>query len=133
MNTTKLTLKLYWQHARRYPHMVAGVLISVPLTILAGSFLPPLIVANVLNRLSRHDYDPRHLWASFGVELVAYGALQISSGIIGWRAADIFAWRMEGKVERDIAPSASLSTCLSKAPGSMPTASAGRWSRRPTS
>lgn len=103
MNTTKHTLKFYWQHVSRYPHMLVGVLISLPLTVVAGSFLPPLIVANVLNRLGQHAYDPNNLWASFGHDLVLYAVLQIASGIIGWRIVDTLMWRLEGNIERDMA------------------------------
>jgi ATP-binding cassette subfamily B protein len=103
MNTTKLTLKLYWQHAWRYPYKVIGILIFTPLTILAGSFLTVLITARILSRLSTHSYIPGHLWASFGHDLTAYALLQISSGMIGWRIVDILTWRLEGNVERDIA------------------------------
>lgn len=103
MSTTKLTLKLYWEHAWRYPGLVIGILLSLPLTTLVGSFLPPLIIANVLGRLGSHTYDAHRLWNSFGPALAGYAVLQISSGLVGWRIIDLCAWRLEGKVERDIA------------------------------
>ena len=102
MNITLQTLKLYWQHARRYPYFVASVVTAIPLTILAGSFLPPLIAASVLNRLGTHDYIANNLWASFGTSVVVYAALQVSNVLI-WRFIDVIAWRLEGNVERDIA------------------------------
>lgn len=103
MNTTKQTLKFYWEHASRYPLLLFGIFASLPLTVLAGSFLPPLIIANVLNRLSTHQFTPHNVWASFGSSLVLYAVLQISSGVIGWRIVDILEWQLEGNVERDIA------------------------------
>ena len=103
MNTTKATLVYFVRQATRYPWKLAGVLIVMPLTILSGSYITSLIVANVLNRLSRHDYNPNNIWASFGVDLIVYSALQIGGPIIGWRVFDFFAWRLEGKVERNIA------------------------------
>jgi len=101
--TTKQTLKFYWQHARQYPGYLTGLLISTPLTVLAGSFLPPLIVANVLNRLSTHDFTPHRVWHSFGTDILAYAAVQFLGNLAGWRAVDAFAWKMEGNVERNIA------------------------------
>jgi ATP-binding cassette subfamily B protein len=103
MNTAKQTLRFYWYHASRYPYLLIGILVSAPLTILAGSFLPPLIVASVIDRLSNHSYIPHNIWASFGPDLIAYAALQILSEIIGWRMIDSCDWRLEGNVERDIA------------------------------
>lgn len=103
MNTTKLTLKFYWHHASRYPLLVTGIIISLLLTVLAGSFLPPLIVANVLNRLGTGAFVPHQVWQSFGPSLIAYAVLELGTGMIGWRIVDMFAWRLEGRVERDIA------------------------------
>ncbi len=103
MNTTLQTVKLFWSHARRYPHLVIGIVVSIPLTVLAGSFLPPLIVANVLNKLGTHSYAPDELWATFSTALVAYAVLQVASGVLGWRIADAFGWRLEANVERDMA------------------------------
>ena len=102
MHPTKQTLKLYWHHAWRYPRFVIAVLAAIPLTILAGSFLPPLIAASVLNRLGKHEYVPGHLWTSFGASILVYAALQIANVLI-WRFIDVIAWRLEGNVERDIA------------------------------
>ena len=83
MNTTKQTLRFYWYHTRRYPYLLLGIFISAPLTVLAGSFLPPLIVASVINRLSEHAFIPHNIWASFGPDLIVYAALQILSEVVG--------------------------------------------------
>lgn len=103
MNTTKQTLLFYWRHASRYPLILLGLLISIPMTVAAGSFIPPLIIADILNRLGQHAYNPNDLGGSFGHSLILYAVSVIASGIIGWRIIDILAWVMEGKVERDIA------------------------------
>lgn len=100
---TKQTVQFYWQHVWRYPALTIGALISTPLTVLAGSLVSPLIVANVLNRLGRHDYLPHNLWASFGGDIILYAGLQVAAGLIGWRIVDTFTIKLEGRVERDIA------------------------------
>lgn len=101
--TARQTLRFYWQHVWHYPALAVGVLVSTPLTVLAGSLVTPLLVANVLNRLGRHDYIPHHLWASFGGDILLYAALQITAGLIGWRVVDTFGIKLEGEVERNIA------------------------------
>lgn len=103
MNKTKETLKFYWHHASRYPLLLTGQLATVLFVTVAGSYLTPLIIANVLNRLGKHDYIPHNIWASFGTDLVLYAVLQVGSNAIGWRIIDHFGWRLEGNVERDIA------------------------------
>lgn len=100
---TKQTLVFYWGCIRRYPRQLIGVLLSVPITVLLNQFLPPLILANVLNRLSTRDFSPHHAWASFGFSLVEYAVLVMFSAVVAWRTVDKFAWRLEGEVERDIA------------------------------
>jgi ATP-binding cassette subfamily B protein len=100
---TRQTVTFYWRCVWKYPRAVIGVLLTVPLTVLLNQFLPPLILANVLNRLSTKNYIPHQVWSSFGASLVAYALLVLFSGTIAWRVVDRIAWRLEGNVERDIA------------------------------
>jgi ABC-type multidrug transport system fused ATPase/permease subunit len=92
----------YWKHAKAYPKYLTGVLLILPLTVLVNTYIPPLILANVLSRLSQHDYQPHQVWASFGWVLVLYVAILLS-GILLWRVVDFFAWKLEAYVNRDIA------------------------------
>ena len=101
-STTKLTLLFYWQHVKKYPKLAYGVMFVVPISILVEQYLPPLILATVLNRLARGDYVPHAVWQSFGGTLILYGILLVI-GSLGWRLVDAFDWRLEANVERDIA------------------------------
>jgi ATP-binding cassette subfamily B protein len=92
----------YWKHLRDYPKYLFGALLALPLTVLLNSYLPPLILASVLSRLSRHDYQPHHIWASFGGQLVLYMVLLLG-GMLMWRVVDYFAWRLEANIHKDIA------------------------------
>jgi ATP-binding cassette subfamily B protein len=102
MNPTRETTRLFWQTARRYPGHLFSVLLGVPVTVLVNGYLPPLIVADVLDRLSRHDYQPGRVWASFGSDLVWYAVLTLVGGF-GWRFVDHYNFGLEGRVERDLA------------------------------
>ncbi len=95
-------LAFYWQHARKYPRSFFGLMLSLPLTVLINSYLPPLILASVLSRLSQHHFIAHHLWQSFGSSLLAYVAL-LFVGLVGWRLVDRFAWQIEASVGQDIA------------------------------
>ncbi len=100
---TYKTLAAYWQHIRKYPTYVVGVLIFVPLTELVYQFIPPLILANVLDRLSRHAYTPHNIWGSFGGSLVEYAFFILFGSVVAWRVVDIFVWKLEANVEKDMA------------------------------
>lgn len=101
--SAKQTAMFYWRHAWRYPQLVLGTLVSVPVTILVYNFLPPLILADVLDRLGRGDFQHDQVWQSFGPELVWYAVLLMLGGAVLWRAVDIFIWVLESRVTRDIA------------------------------
>jgi len=100
---TKQVIAFYWSQVRTYPRYVAGICLVVPLTVLVSQYLPPLILATVLNRLSRSNFQPHHVWASFGPELVVYALLVLTGGVVLWRVVDTFDWKLEANVERDIA------------------------------
>ncbi|HEX4359490.1 MAG TPA: ABC transporter ATP-binding protein [Pseudonocardia sp.] len=95
-------LAFYWRAAWRYPGLVIGSLLSVPLTVLTNTVAPPLIVSGVLNRLASHDFVPHELWASFHTSLVEYAVVMAFGGLVAWRIVDQFAWRLEAKVQRDL-------------------------------
>jgi len=102
MNATKETLKLFWQHAKRYPGYIVGLFISTPITVLIHQFLPPLIVAGILERLASGNYNPNDWWASFGGDLVWYAALSIAGAVFAWRVVIWFIWQLEIRVQRDV-------------------------------
>ncbi len=86
-------------HERRY---LTGIAVTLPINVLANQIIPPIILANVLNRLSRHAFIAHNIWASFGPELVIYTAM-VFFGNFSWRIIDALQWRIESKVERSIA------------------------------
>ncbi len=96
------TVAYFWRHAWQHKKMLVGAGATIPLTVLANQIVPPIILANVLNRLSQHDYTPHDVWGSFGPTLLLYGGLLLGGSLL-WRAVDYFIWRLESSVEKDIA------------------------------
>jgi ATP-binding cassette, subfamily B, bacterial len=94
-------LNYYWQCVCKYPRRIVGLALAVPLTVLINAYLPSLILANVLSRLSQHHFSG-DLWASFGTQITLYAILLIT-GIAMWRVVDWFTWHLEQDVQRDIA------------------------------
>src|SRR5665213_1186791 len=95
-------IQFYAKHVSRYPRDVIGICVALPLTSLVSGVLPPLILANVLSRLSQHEYLAHNIWGSFGPQLVGY-VLLLLAGTASWRFVDFFVWSLEANVERDLA------------------------------
>lgn len=100
--TINPVVRFYWRQVRHYPKLLLGVLISMPVTVLINSYLPALILASVLSRLASHDYNNHQLWHSFGPSLITYAALLLF-GLGLWRVVDYFQWRLEARIQRDMA------------------------------
>jgi ATP-binding cassette, subfamily B, bacterial len=96
------TFRYYWRHIRKFPRLYIPAFIILPINSLVNNFVPPLVLAAILNRLSRHEYTPHHVWSSFGGNLIFYLLLSLVGGTVLWRMFDMFYWRMEGQVQRSI-------------------------------
>ncbi len=99
---TNLVVRYFWHKAWRERRYVLIILAVMPLNVLMNQIIPPIIMANVLSKLAKHDFVPHALWASFGWQLVAYALLVLVGGL-SWRIIDSCVWRMEGTVEKNIA------------------------------
>jgi ATP-binding cassette subfamily B protein len=98
----KQTFQYYLLHLKRFPKLFVPVLIILPINSMVNNFIPPLVLASILNRLSRHEYSTHHLWQNFGGSLVLYLILSLIGGTVLWRIFDMFYWRLEGKVQNSI-------------------------------
>ncbi|HET7301853.1 MAG TPA: ABC transporter ATP-binding protein, partial [Candidatus Saccharimonadales bacterium] len=99
---SRLSMQLFWKHAWHYRALTLSTIILTPLTTLAHQFLPPLIIATIIERLSSGDFTKGDVWGSFGPEIIAYAALTILGTVIAWRVVVILIWRLEANVQRDI-------------------------------
>ena len=95
------TIALFWQHAKRHSGFLWGTAIIVPITVLVEQYIPPVIVAHILDRLTHGNYAAHDVWGSFGPLLVLYAVLLVI-GSVGWRLVDYCTWRLEGSVLRDM-------------------------------
>ena len=102
MVTTKDIAKLYWQHAWRYPGRVVAGLVALPLAMLGNSYIPALLISQVLERLASGNYDPTNPWGSFGGDLLIYAAITTLGAIVLWRIVGMCIWRLEIRVQEDL-------------------------------
>jgi ATP-binding cassette subfamily B protein len=102
MATTKDILQLFWRQAWRYPYRVILGLIVLPLAQLGNSFLPPLIISAVLQRLASGDFTPGDAWGSFGNDILLYIGVTFMGAVVLWRVVSITIWRLEMRVVQDL-------------------------------
>ncbi len=93
----------YWRSATKYRRHIAGLALLLPITVLVNQIIPPIILANVINRLGNGDYIKDDIWGSFGPQLLLFAALQLLGSLVIWRAIDFIVWRLEANVQRDMA------------------------------
>lgn len=98
----KTVIRYYLRHATKYRWQFLGIAIVMPITILVNSYLPSLILANVLAKLGQHQFSSDKLWSDFGASVITYAALLLF-GIVLWRIVDKFVWYLEESVQRDMA------------------------------
>ncbi len=94
----KLVLSLFWHQAWQFKKYVLGILCLLPPTLLMHQFLPPLILAEILNRLAADNYIRGDLWGSFGWLLVAFIVLRFTSATFLWRGIIMLVGWLESKV-----------------------------------
>jgi ATP-binding cassette subfamily B protein len=94
-------IRFYRGHLTAYPRQVLGLAIGMPFTVLINNYLPALILAGVLSRLSQHHFTTGDIWGSFGPQIILYAVLLLS-GIGMWRLVDFFMWKLEQNVQEDI-------------------------------
>lgn len=102
-DSAKDTLLTFWRYANNYPRYVLGIGLLLPVTLLAHQFLPQIVIAIILDTLSRGDFSSGDLWGTFGWLIGAYALLRVVSATYMWRWIIIFLDRLEAKVLKDIA------------------------------
>lgn len=99
---TSTILKIFWQYVTVYPKSVIALLIITPLANITLRMIPPLIVSDILNKLTNKKYIPGDFWASFGNEFLVFAGLIILGGIFLWRVVIYLIWKLENNVQKDI-------------------------------
>jgi ATP-binding cassette subfamily B protein len=102
-STAGLTIGLYLRHAFRYKRYAVTLLVTVLVTVLVMDYGQRYLQADILQKISDGNYDPKNLWGSFGDELLLYALAVVSTGILGWRLNIWLIWKLEMHVLRDMA------------------------------
>jgi len=98
----KATVREFVRHAFKYPWLVAGMLVFIPLAVITYAIIPQLFISQILQKITTGDYIVGDLWQSFGHELLWYIGVSFVGGLFIWRIAIMFLWVLEMRVLRDI-------------------------------
>lgn len=106
--TPKLThsaisiIALYWKYLKKYRLRLTLLLVTIITATFFLRFAPPLVIADVLNRLTTGDFNTETIWKDFGLSIALYSLFSIIGSVILWRLAIIILWKMELRVTRDM-------------------------------
>ncbi len=103
MSTTTQTLRIYWQHIRNYKKYIFGLAFGMPIVIIMHQIIPPIIAADILDKLATTSTDTSALWSTYGMQLIIYGIFVVVSGSILWRIVIYLIWKLENYTTRDLA------------------------------
>lgn len=95
----KITLQLLWRASRPYKWRRNLALIITTLTLVVGTIVGPLIIAQLLDMIQHGQLQTGSVWTL----VILYGLSQLWSEIIGWRIVLYLMWTLETAMQRDIA------------------------------
>ncbi len=99
----KSVLRVYWSEVSKYKLRLLGIGIALPTTVIFSQYLPPLVLAHALERVSNNDYIQGQFLQSFGHEIFIYALLVFTSSFLLWRLLDILMWGLEMRVLKNLA------------------------------
>jgi ATP-binding cassette subfamily B protein len=101
-SSSRETIALFWHHAWCHPGYVIALIVGMPMTVLLHQFIPQLIVAQVLGRLSTGQFQPHNLWGSFGQDIVLFALVFFAGNVVAWRSMIVIVWKLEAHVLYDM-------------------------------
>ena len=95
------TLRIYFSFMRRYPWMLATILLLLPIATISANTLLPLIYAEAINTVKDLIGSNLSFWATFGT-LVGQTAVLILISWTSWRIIGFVLSTFEYRVKRDL-------------------------------
>ena len=94
----KNTLALFWHYSKAYPVRRTLSIIFPMFAILTSSFVGPLILSQIINRIQAGSATLDAMWPTIGL----YAITQLFGEVIFWRIALYATWTFEVNSQRDI-------------------------------
>ena len=99
MSTARMSLHLYWKHAKKYRWQLAGIIGLMPLLQLVDDFIVPLLTSRILNKLA-HISGPINL-NEFTNPILLILLVELSINLL-WRPYVRIVWTFEENGIRDL-------------------------------
>ena len=100
--TAGRTLYHYLQVLKTKKRYVIPILLMIPTVTVVGSYISPLIVADVINRITTETFTFEQLLTVFGPLIALFIGLRILSELFLWRLAIYLDWKLETLVRNDL-------------------------------
>ncbi|MCL1839972.1 ABC transporter ATP-binding protein/permease [Candidatus Saccharibacteria bacterium] len=97
------TLHYFLQEVRRYKWWSAGMLITTPMVIFIRSALAPLILANIIGKVSSGEIPNDQLFATLMPEALIFLGVYLLSATVLEKLRLYFCWKMELKAMYNLA------------------------------
>jgi len=95
-------IKYFWQHAWQFKRLTIGVLIVAPLAMFVHTFLASMIIAAIVDKLSRGEYIASDFFGSFGGLIALYIVTYLIGNVLLYRLVTFFGWQLDMRVVRSI-------------------------------
>ncbi len=98
-SNSKQIISLFLHASKPYAWRRNAALLTATLTITVGTFVGPLVIAQLLDIIQRGQLQSSsNLW----LLICMYGFSQLWSEVIGWRLVLYFVWTFETAMQRDL-------------------------------
>jgi len=97
------TLHYYLKEIRRYKWWSLGMLVTTPLVVFIRSALGPLILANIIGKVSSGEIPDDQLFATLAPEALAFLGIFLLSSTVLEKLRLYFCWKMELKAMYNLA------------------------------
>ncbi|MDR0397580.1 MAG: ABC transporter ATP-binding protein/permease [Candidatus Nomurabacteria bacterium] len=102
MPTAGRTLQHYFRVLKTKKRYVIPILLILPTVTVIGSYISPLVVASIINRITTETFAPEQLLPIFGPLIALFIGLRVISELILWRLAVYLDWKLETLVRNDL-------------------------------
>jgi ATP-binding cassette subfamily B protein len=101
-STARRTLYYYRQALKDKKRYVIPLFILGPISTVCMTFLSPLIIADIINRITTETFAPEQLLPTFAPLIALFIGLRILGDLILWRAAVYIDWKLSTYVVYDL-------------------------------
>lgn len=101
-STVRRTLHYYQQALKGKKRYTVPLFFIIPTTTVVGQFISPLIIADIINRVTTQTFTPEQLLPVFAPLIALFIGLRLVTDILLWRLAVYLDWRLAALITYDL-------------------------------